>query len=62
MHRRSENIDDTILKIVEATVELHGTIGPSATTVMGIADKAGVTRQPGNSPSTAEPGVGRLRG
>ena len=44
MHRRSENIDDTILKIVEATVELHGTIGPSATTVMGIADKAGVTR------------------
>jgi AcrR family transcriptional regulator len=44
MHRRSENIDDTRLKIVEATVELHGTVGPSATTVMGIADKAGVTR------------------
>lgn len=44
MHRRSENIDDTRLKIVEATVELHGTVGPAATTVMGIADKAGVTR------------------
>ena len=44
MHRRSDNIDDTRLKIVEATVELHGTVGPSATTVMGIADKAGVTR------------------
>jgi AcrR family transcriptional regulator len=44
MHRRSENIDDTRLKIVEATVELHSTVGPSATTVMGIADKAGVTR------------------
>jgi AcrR family transcriptional regulator len=44
MHRRSENIDDTRLKIVEATVELHNTVGPSATTVMGIADMAGVTR------------------
>ena len=44
MHRRSENIDDTRLKIVEATVELHGTVGPAATTVMGIADRAGVTR------------------
>lgn len=44
MDRRSENIDDTRLKIVEATVELHGTIGPAATTVMGIAEKAGVTR------------------
>jgi AcrR family transcriptional regulator len=44
MRRRSENIDDTRLKIVEATVELHGTVGPAATTVMGIADKAGVTR------------------
>ena len=44
MQRRSENIDDTRLKIVEATVELHSTLGPAATTVMGIADKAGVTR------------------
>ena len=44
MQRRSENIDDTRLKIVAATVELHSTVGPAATTVMGIADKAGVTR------------------
>jgi AcrR family transcriptional regulator len=44
MARRSENVDDTRLKIVEATVELHSTLGPAATTVMGIADKAGVTR------------------
>jgi AcrR family transcriptional regulator len=44
MHRRSENIDDTRLKIVEATVELHGTVGLAATTVMGIAEQAGVTR------------------
>jgi AcrR family transcriptional regulator len=44
MHRRSENIDETRLKIVEATVGLHGTVGPAATTVMGIAERAGVTR------------------
>ena len=44
MQRRSENIDDTRLKIVEATVELHSTLGPATTTVMGIAGKAGVTR------------------
>lgn len=44
MDRRSENIDDTRLRIVEATVELHGTVGPAATTVMGIAHKASVTR------------------
>jgi AcrR family transcriptional regulator len=44
MHRRAERIDDTRLKIVEATVALHGTVGPAATTVMGVAEKAGVTR------------------
>ena len=44
MRRRAERIDDTRLKIVEAAVQLHGTVGPAATTVMGVADKAGVTR------------------
>jgi AcrR family transcriptional regulator len=44
MRRRAANIDDTRLKIIEATVRLHGTVGPAATTVMGVAELAGVTR------------------
>ena len=44
MRLRAEHVDDTRLKIVEATVRLHGTVGPAATTVMGIAEQAGVTR------------------
>jgi AcrR family transcriptional regulator len=44
MSKRAQLIDDTRARIVAATVELHGTIGPAGTTVMGIAAKAGVTR------------------
>ncbi len=44
MHRRAESIDDTRRRIVEATVALHGSVGPGATTFMGIAERAGVTR------------------
>ena len=44
MQRRAENVDDTRRRIVEATVALHGSIGPAATTFMGIALRAGVTR------------------
>lgn len=44
MRKRAERIDDTRLRIVEATVALHGTVGPAGTTVMGIAGRAGVTR------------------
>jgi AcrR family transcriptional regulator len=44
MRKRAEQIDDTRLRIVEATVALHGTVGPAGTTVMGIARQAGVTR------------------
>ena len=44
MRRRAENVDDTRRRIVEATVALHGSIGPAATTFMGIAQRAGVTR------------------
>jgi AcrR family transcriptional regulator len=44
MRRRIEHIDATRLRIVEAAVALHGTVGPSGTTVMGIAEHAGVTR------------------
>jgi AcrR family transcriptional regulator len=44
MGRRAEHIDDTRLRIVEAAVQLHGTVGPAATTIAGIAEQAGVTR------------------
>ncbi len=44
MRRRAEHVDDTRRRIVEATVALHGSVGPAATTFMSIAEQAGVTR------------------
>ena len=44
MRKRAEQVDDTKLRIVEAAVELHGTVGPAATTFVGVAERAGVTR------------------
>lgn len=42
--KRAELEDETRSRIVEATIELHRTIGPSATTVSQIAERAGVGR------------------
>jgi AcrR family transcriptional regulator len=44
MRKRAEQIDSTRKRIVEATVGMHGTVGPAQTTVAGIARAAGVTR------------------
>lgn len=44
MTRRAERVNDTRLRIVEAAVALHGSVGPAGTTVMAIAEQAGVTR------------------
>ena len=44
MSKRAELMDDTRQRIIEAAVDLHGTIGPAGTTISGIADRAGVTR------------------
>ena len=44
MQRRAEQVDETRLRITEAAVRLHTTIGPANTTIAGIADEAGVTR------------------
>jgi len=44
LSKRAEQIEDTRLRIVEATVALHGSVGPARTTIMGIAQRAGVTR------------------
>jgi AcrR family transcriptional regulator len=44
MRKRAEDVTRTRARIVEATVQLHGSIGFAATTVAGIARQAGVTR------------------
>src|SRR5207248_2847460 len=44
MSRRAERQDETRRRIVEAAIELHQTLGPAATTVTDIADRAGVGR------------------
>lgn len=44
LRRRAESQAETRSKIVEAAIELHGTIGPANTTISMIADRAGVQR------------------
>ncbi len=42
--RRAQQQEDTRRRIVEAAVELHGTVGPAETTISAIAERAGVQR------------------
>lgn len=44
MRKRKEEMEETRRRIVEAAVELHGTVGPANTTISGIAERAGVQR------------------
>ncbi len=44
MTNRADQVDRTRDRIIEATVELHGSLGPAHTTVSAIAQAAGVTR------------------
>lgn len=44
MTNRAEQVDQTHARIVQATVELHQSLGPAYTTVSAIAEAAGVTR------------------
>lgn len=44
MRRRAELVDQTRLRITEAAVRLHTTVGPSKTSVSTVAEEAGVTR------------------
>lgn len=37
-------MEQTRQRIIEATVELHGTVGPAATTISAVAELAGVQR------------------
>jgi len=42
--RRAEQEEETRRRITEATVELHGSVGPARTTVSAVAERAGVQR------------------
>lgn len=44
LKRRAEHQADTGRRIVEATVDLHTSVGPARTTITAIAEKAGVQR------------------
>src|SRR5215204_5749017 len=42
--RRAELEAETRVRITEATVDLHGSVGPARTTISAVADRAGVQR------------------
>src|ERR1700752_4896469 len=44
LKRRAEQQAETRRRIVEAAVELHSSVGPAATTVSMVAERAGVQR------------------
>jgi AcrR family transcriptional regulator len=44
LRERAESLNRTRERIVEATVELHDTLGPARTTISAIAERAGVQR------------------
>jgi AcrR family transcriptional regulator len=44
LKRRAESQAETRLRIVEAAVKLHGTVGPAHTSISMVAEEAGVQR------------------
>jgi AcrR family transcriptional regulator len=44
MQRRAESQQQTRRRIAESAVELHGTVGPSRTSISAVAERAGVRR------------------
>src|ERR1019366_7243723 len=44
MQRRAESQEQTRRRITESAVELHGTVGPSRTSISAVAAHAGVRR------------------
>jgi AcrR family transcriptional regulator len=44
LKQRAQSVSETRTRIVEATVELHTSLGPARTTISAIADRAGVQR------------------
>jgi AcrR family transcriptional regulator len=45
LKKRAEQMGETRLRITEAAIELHGTVGPSRTTLTAVAERAGVERR-----------------
>jgi AcrR family transcriptional regulator len=45
LKQRAQEMAETHLRITEAAIELHGTVGPSRTTMSAVADRAGVERR-----------------
>ena len=44
LKKRGESMAETRLRITEAAVELHQTLGPARTSISGVAERAGVQR------------------
>jgi AcrR family transcriptional regulator len=45
LKKRAERMGHTRLRITEAAIELHGTVGPSRTTLSAVSERAGVERR-----------------
>jgi AcrR family transcriptional regulator len=45
LKKRAREMAETRLRITEAAIELHGTVGPSRTTLSAVAERAGVERR-----------------
>jgi AcrR family transcriptional regulator len=45
LKKRAQEMAETRLRITEAAIELHGTVGPSRTTLTAVAEQAGVERR-----------------
>jgi AcrR family transcriptional regulator len=44
LKKRADGMEETRLRITEAAMDLHGTVGPARTTVSAVAERAGVQR------------------
>ena len=45
LKKRAEQMGETRQRITEAAIELHGSVGPSRTTLSAVAERAGVERR-----------------
>ena len=45
LNKRADEMAKTHARITEAAIELHGTVGPSRTTMSAVAERAGVERR-----------------
>jgi AcrR family transcriptional regulator len=45
LKKRAEQMGETRMRITEAAIELHGSVGPSRTTLSAVAERAGVERR-----------------